>query len=359
MVNNEERRILDALSRSRHIDLRWLEREEKQGIRQTLERLYWSEKMSTTEIGAGIGKSAYFVWSLCRRLGIELRSPDEGKAIAAPRRVKTLRRRFSGSEKEKCYLQGFAEGDLDVRKPSTNAVMVSSTTTHPSFAQCFRKLFQQYGPVYHYPIFDEIVGYRWKVAARLDNSFSFLLPSSRRSYPTFAGGPDLFYSWLAGIVDTDGSVHVVPSGKYVKLLLVVSNQDPHLLAHIKNELLLAGGHPTGPYLRAAGGYSTKSLNIRYNDNMWSLYLQRSGEVKRNLKMLPLRHKEKILRKELALGVSPGAHWTDVETKVRALQNYISRSVSAYVAYAEVAHKKRGLGQASELPSPVSRQLRTS
>lgn len=358
-VDIEERRILDTLSRSRHIDLRWLERDELQSIRHTLERLYLSEQMSTREIALEIGKSGYFVWNLCRRLGIKLRPPDEGKAIAAPGRAKTLRRQFSGSESDKSYLQGFAEGDLDVRKPSTNAVMVSSTTTHPSFARCFRKLFRQYGPVYHYPVFDRFRGYRWKVATRLDNSFSFLLPSLRRSYPTVTRGPDLFFSWLAGMVDTDGSVCIVRSGKYAKLILIVFNEDLRLLAHIKNELVRAGYRPTGPYLQAAEGYVTQGMRIPYNSDMWSLCLQRAEEVRDVLKLMPLRHEEKVLRKELALRMEGGARWTDIEGKVRYLQNQIRDDVRTYVANAEAAYKKRGLGQANELPSPVVRPLRTN
>jgi len=357
--DDEVRLTLSRLSKAKHLDFRWLESEEIQVIRVTLEKLYSAEQMSTTEIAREIGRSTTFVWSLCRRLGIPLRTPDEGKALSAPGRVRTLRRPFSGSLIDRCYMLGFAEGDLDVRRASTNAILVSSTTTHPSFSACFRELFEQYGPVYHYPVYEKVRGYRWKVAARLDNSFSFLLPSSRKRYPDVTAQPNLFYSWLAGILDADGSVSIVRSGEYVKLSLIFSNEDLRLLSHIKSGLATAGYYPTGPYMRAAKGHVTRGWYIRYNSEMWSLHLQRAEEVREVLGLLPLRHKEKILRKEIALSLLPGTRWMDAESRIRSLRDRIERDVVEYVANAEIAYKKRGLGQANESPSPVARQLRTS
>ena len=334
------------LSDRNRIELRLVETGERQEIRRTLERLYTTEQMSTTEIAREIGKSQSFVWSLSRRLGIRMRSPNEAKAIAAPARIKTLRRPFSGPDTEAWYLKGFAEGDLDVRKPSSTAVMVSSTTTHPAFSSCFTKLFQEYGPVYHYPIFDRIGGYRWKVASRLDNSFSFMLPELRRDYPIVRRQPDHFFAWLAGIVDTDGGINIVRSGSYVRVAVLFSNQDVDLLSHIKRELAAAGYYPTGPYLQANRGHITPGWSIRYNRDMWSLYLQRGDEVQDVLRKLPLRHEEKQARKELVLEMPSVARWDAMGKQVLTLRASIEAQVKTYVSEAETEYKKRGLGQAT-------------
>jgi hypothetical protein len=150
--------------------------------------------MPTAQIGAALGKSASFGWTLSGRLGIETRSQNEGKELAAAARITTIRNPFSGAAVDKLYAQDFAEGDLDVRRVSSAAIMASSTTTHPAFSRCFRELFQENGPIYHYPSLDSQMGYRWKVATRLDNSFEFLLPSQRRAYPEVLSTPELFFA---------------------------------------------------------------------------------------------------------------------------------------------------------------------
>ncbi len=337
--------MLEKISASNRLNLGLLDETERVDIKRTLERLYLTEKMSTNDISFVLGKSQSFAWALCKRLGIALRSPDEGKAFAAPWRIKTLRRSFNGSEENRCYLKGFSEGDLDVRAPSTNALMVSSTTTHPAFASCFRELFQEYGPVYEYPVYDRVAGYKWKAAARLDNSFSFLLPSQRRNYPAYSAAPTLFYSWLAGIVDSDGSIVVERSGAYVKLVLLISNQNQSLISHIKNELLDGGYHPTGPYLQAKGSAVTQSWKIRYSRDLWQLLLQRADEVRDVLKLLPLRHSEKILRREMALSIPPAAKWEDCRVRVAAMTASTRLQVGEYVSKSRAEYKRRDRGQA--------------
>jgi hypothetical protein len=341
----DELRIpLDKISTFRRLDFRLLGKQEIADIKRTIEQLYVSEKMSTNDIAKALGRSQSSTWKLCRRLGIELRSPNEGKALAAPWRIRTPRHPFVGMEADRCYLKGFSEGDLDVRKPSSNAVMVSSTTTHPAFTSCFRLLFRDYGPVYEYPIF-EVLGYKWKVAARLDNSFTFLLPSQRKDYPTISTNHRSFLSWLAGIVDTDGSIVIERSGAYARITLLVSNQDQALLSHIKGELTNGGYHPTGPYLQAPRGKITPGWRIRYTKDQWQLSLQRADEVRSVVKLLPLRHEEKVMRKDLAMVIPPRARWDDWCSRVLTLRLAIKQKVHSYISRAQEEYKRRGWGQA--------------
>jgi len=346
MVVDRDTPTLNMITASRRIDLKRLNDSQRLDIKQALERLYLTEKLSTNEIAEELGKSQYFVWRVCKKLGLDLRTPNEGKALSAPSRIRTLREPFSGSVADRHYLKGFSAGDLDVRKPSTTAIMVSSTTTHPAFSSCFNRLFRDYGPIYQYPVFDSVGGCRWKLATRLDNSFSFMLPEQRKDYPRFLDAPADFLSWLAGIVDSDGSIILERSGVYVRLTMLIANQNLALLRHIKTELVNGGYFPTGPYLQAREDKVTPRRNIRYTKDMWNIRLQRAEEVRRISRLLPLRHEEKIHRKGLTLQIPPKARWGEYGPRILALRNSIKNDVRRYVSRAEVEYKKRVLGQAT-------------
>jgi hypothetical protein len=357
-TTEEIQSVLDKFSKSKHLDPRWLTAEERERFRRVFDFLYTSRRLSTVEVSRMLGKSRCFAWSWCRRLGIRTRPPEVANVLSSSRRTMTLRHPFSGLEEERFYLQGFAEGDLDVRRVSSTAIMVSTTTTHRGFADCFAQLFRPYGPIYRYPVLDARNGYRWKLASRLENSFSFMLPNARKDYPSSEGGDSLFFAWLAGVIDTDGSVSVVPSNGYARLSLHFYNQNYALLSHVKHELLSAGYRPTGPYLKAEKGHITPCWGIRYNRDMWELLVQRNNEVREILRRTPLRHEEKVMRKRLALGLGRATRWPTIEDGVRLVQDEIERSVRRYVSEAEIAYRNRGLGRARE-PFPALHRLRTS
>lgn len=235
----EVKALLIKLAKIKRLDFRWLRAEEIERFRDLFEFLYNSKLLSTTEIARMVGKSQLFAWSMCRRLGVNLRSRDVGGRLYAPKRTPNARRPFDGSDLDRAYLKGFAHGDLDVRRTSTLAITASSTTTHPAFVALFESLFRSYGPVYVYPILDRVSGYRWKVAARLDNTFAFILPEQRMPYPDYSSN-GVFFAWLAGLVDSDGSVGIIHAANNVRVNLGIANEDLMLLRHIREQLLRAG-----------------------------------------------------------------------------------------------------------------------
>lgn len=354
--------VLDRISKLKRVDFRWLNQETINEFKQLFDHLYNSERLSTTEVGDKIGKSQQFAWSMCKRLGIGLRSRAEGGRIYAPRRTSNVRKPFNGSTLDKAYLQGFARGDLDARRASSLAIMVSTTTTHPDFVSVFESLFRSYGPVYVYPIYDKTGGYKWKVAARLDDSFCFMLLRENPSHPT-VNSKDEFLAWLAGFIDSDGSVGMIHSGAYVRLNLQMSNEDTTLLDYTKRELERAGYHPTGPYRSHQKGHETPARHIRYNEDMYYLLLQRLDEVRDMLQLLPLRLREKRRRRDLALRLPSPALWKKAGTQVELLREQIDTEVAWYVraaeqAYARTSHK-RGRESATWRLSRAWRPHRTS
>lgn len=206
--------------------------------------------------------------------------------------------------------------------------------------------------MYHYPVFDRTGGYRWKVAARLDDSFSFMLPEIRRDRPRYLEDPEAFLAWLAGLVDSDGTIGIVRSGKYLRVNLVIANQDMELLQHLKRELSEAGFHPTGPYVSAKKGYVTPTRKIRHREDMMSLQLQRASEVGAILPSLPLMHEEKMRRRELVLSFSASERWVEVEQLVEAFRRDIKDAVADYSRVAREEYEKRELGKTNPRPSPV-------
>jgi hypothetical protein len=344
--------VRNILGESKRIAIQQLSKQEIKKLRHALALLHTSENLSILEISKKLGRSYSFTWAFYSRLGIRTRTIAEANRESAPKRTLTARSPFSGTDHDQAYMMGFAEGDLDERRVSSLAIMVSSTTTHPAFARLFKSLFSNYGPVYQYPIFQEGRGYKWKVAARLDNSFSFLLRETRQIYPAVRDKAGIFFSWLAGIVDSDGSINITNSNGYLRVSLIIYNQDLILLTHIRRELLAAGFHPVGPYLSAKKGYVVAQYRIKYMKDMMNLILERKYEVLEILERLPLRLREKQERSSLATKLDPIIKWSIAEAQVRELEGRIKKEVSEFVMAAERSYKSRGLGKATSLPCPA-------
>ena len=300
-----------------------------------------------------VGRSQGFLWNLCKNLGIKVRTPGEANTLSAPTRTKRPRSPFIGVLAEKLYYRGFADGDLTVQRVSRIAIMASSTTTHEAFVELFRNMFQKFGPVYVYPIRDTTGQCKWKVAARLDNSFEFLLPEG--SLPETASGYSEaeFLSWIAGLVDSDGSINMSNSGGYIKLTISIHNNDKKLLLVAFNWLSQHGYKPSGPYRTLTEGKTTAVSRIRYKKDMWRIQVQAMGSAQRLLGGLPLRHAEKIERKILALKVGPGMRWIDVRSEILSLRRRMHRETRGFIQMASVSYKKKRGGKGVLLRLPES------
>jgi hypothetical protein len=176
-----------------------LSEEHKVRIRNVIHQLHNTKKLSLLQISKEVGRSYTAIWGLCRALDIKTRSVAEADRNSIAIRSKHKRKPFDGTEEEKAYILGFRHGDLTALQVSGTAVMVTSTTTHPAFAKLFHELFQKYGHIYQYPMYEETKGeYKWKLAVRLDNSFQFLLTQEliSRSWSLGSG-----HSTSAGLQD--------------------------------------------------------------------------------------------------------------------------------------------------------------
>jgi hypothetical protein len=293
--------------------------------------------LSLLRISKEIGCSYTKVWGLCRALGVPTRGRAEADRNSAPERSKRAKRPFDGTDEEKAYILGFCQGDLNARQVSSLAIFVSSTTTHPAFAKLFHELFERYGPVYQYPMYEAGKGYKWKLAVRLDNSFQFLLQTPSGTLQWARTSRKLLMNWLAGLIDSDGNINITHDGGYVRATVTIYNQDLSLLDSAKHALIAAGFHPGGPYLQYRAGTVT---TYKYRRDMLSLGLERRLDVENLIKELPLRHDEKVRRRALFLSVTFPAKWDSVMARVLSLRSQIDAEVAGFL---EGARKEYLLG----------------
>jgi hypothetical protein len=218
--------------------------------------------------------------------------------------------------------------------------MVTTSTTHPAFASLFHQLFDEFGHVYEYPMYEEEKGYKWRLAVRLDNSFQFLLTPADRAIERFSVFRALFLNWLAGIMDSEGNINLANSNGYARLILTIYNTDLRLLRSIKRALENFGYHPVGPYLQSPKGKITPGWNLKYTHDMWRLQLERNAETRSLLLELPLRHSERIRRKNLSLSINSRQTWKDVEGMVSSLRHMIRAQVTDFVKLAEEHYARR-------------------
>lgn len=343
MLDGTRESIIRFISASERLDMRWLRNEEIELLRSGLDRLHNEDGLSLLQISKQVGKSYTKIWGLFNALNIETRTPGQANTHSARSRTKTKRTPFRGTEEDQAYMTGFANGDLTAWQVSGTAVMVTSSTTHPAFARLFRELFEEYGPVYQYPMYEEVKGYKWKVATRVDNSFQFLLRPPVESLNLAAKDQETFKCWLAGLIDSDGTINVTNNRGYARLSVGLFNEDGELLESIGRVLLDSGYHPSGPYMTHRRGTKSRS-GIVYNADMWSLEVQGRDDAQRLLSSLPLRHNEKVRRRALATAVRPAQEWSEVKDEVIAMRQAIHREVDTFVKQAEedyIARHRRG------------------
>jgi hypothetical protein len=96
-----------------------------------------------------------------------------------------------------------------------------------------------------------------------------------------------------------------------------------------------GSRPLRPYLDKEGEYvSTKGFRIPLRKDYWRVMVARFDEAQTLLRRLPLRHKEKMALKELALSVAKGELYERIADRVASLKKTFDEEVDRYMKEAE-------------------------
>jgi len=270
--------------------------------KKELHHMYWAQRMSTGQIAEKYGITSDAVRNWMIKYNIPRRSLYEAT-------LKHPRKPFSGYAEERGYLLGLRAGDIHARKRATNTVGVNVTTTCPSMIKLFERTFEEYGCVKKYPVKGPLT-YGWYVYCDLDTSFNFLIEK-----PSGLPRWDNFYAFLAGYVDSEGTITFDCCSSYPRPNFWIKSQDVELLSEVVWKLKSDGFHVSGLHLRTksgtwASGISQSSgapVSIQNTKDYYQLGLYRGNEIARLLKKLMQfsRHREKMERMRLALCVTEG------------------------------------------------------
>ncbi|MDA4113012.1 MAG: hypothetical protein OK474_03100 [Thaumarchaeota archaeon] len=230
----EDRRIIQLL-RTPGLSIKYLDEPTKERIRRFIQRTHPEKGVSLMDVSKMIGNktSGYTSW-LTRQLGIQPRLFEEArlKAIKEKRR-KYERKSFDGTTEDRAYLLGLRQGDISVTKPWPNAaeaIRVSTSTTHPAMAELFTSLFSPYGHVYRHPRYKkDAQSYEWNLSSVSDGSFIFLQEDREHTWKWIAEDERTSLSYLAGVLDVEGSVVITAIQGRTVLMLCYYNTNLALL----------------------------------------------------------------------------------------------------------------------------------
>lgn len=278
------------------------------------------------------------VWNHLRRRGLILRDKVEAQIQAV---TKYQREPFKGDLIERAYLIGLRYGDLDAVRHG-RAIRVRLSTTHPAMADLFQSMFSPYGHVQWYPREAKLTGYEWTLECDLDASFEFLLHKAAISDLESLSEPE-FIAFLAGLFDAEGSFHLHKKAHWYGPEAYISNKDAELLRVLTNRLRTLGLHTRLSWRKQRSDRS----GIRGQSIVGRIEILRFFDAQRFARLIPIRHSEKVRRRELFESLEFGAAGKarlQTVAKWKELSNQIHDEVRSFI---ESAREK--IGPESEIP----------
>lgn len=236
------------------------------------------------------------------------------------------KQKVSLSDKEKAYLYGLVMGDLTPVRRSNYTLKLITHSTHLTFIELLYNIFNKYGRSSYKET--KLNGmFRFQTHIDLD-SFSFLLYSKSEIIPDWINS-DNFFDFLAGFIDSDGSVMLKRAGKNVFYSIRFFGQNLDLLSEIKNRLKDLG-YDSPIHLSHKKGYThyRNGIMFRYNKDYYILETRKGLQTIKLLNQIPIRHPEKILKRELIFKIYKENinQWNQIEQEVNRVRLLIKQSV---------------------------------
>jgi len=295
---------------------------------EEIQRLYWKVGLSTRKIASKFGVSQTPVINFMRVYGINRRSRILAVIAGCKKYDKPP---FDGNLAEKAYLLGLALADFRRRRHGYQ-INIALSTTHPTFAGLFKKLFEKYAPISERPLCDRKTGRcQWMLDTSLHPSFKFLL--SPKEIPSWvANDSNAFLNFLAGYFDGEGTISISKSDEmYNTFIFQIASSDHKIIRGIALELKKRGFRIFFARTRLAGTLvKFDKITLRANKDRWTVRVKRREEVLQLLKILPIRHPEKIAKRELMFRLQDKSYISDTAKKWGALRWRIKKDVEAYV-----------------------------
>lgn len=291
--------------------------------KEVLEHLYLECKLSSREIGLLFDLSGAKIRKRLEKYNIPRRSISDALS-------KYPKRPFIEDSKEmtkfKCYLLGLRCGDLHALIDDKR-VVCDVSTTHPAWERLMNELFGNFGFIRKYPFENRKGEYAWRISAYLDRSFSFLVEKLNKVPSEILLNKELFLNFVAGLIDSEGTVALGIYNNYLRFWINITSTDFELLNDVAKGFLNRGFKP----LLFQGKINKDHFGKRI---VWNLRIGRKGEVKKLLRLLPLRHEEKIKKSRLVLN-SGNKPLEEIEKEWKFLSSKIKKDT---IKYKELAKK---------------------
>ncbi len=300
------------------------------------------EKGESLKQIAGGEVSPVTVFLHLRKKGVRLRDKIDALIETITKHPKTP---FSGDPMEKAYLMGFSAGDLYAMRHG-RAIRVKTGTTRPAMAELFKQLFGKYGFVRMSPREAKLVRYEWSLEVDLDNSFAYLLDRKDDVPKWIIGDSKLFFRYLAGFVDAEGSIlmHRKHHGANLGFEVTITNTNSNLLSTLKKKLSEQG------YSAKLGlaGYSRLSNAGR---PVWRLMMWRRDDVELLLRNLAIMHPERKRKRAVALKLGRGASAEEIAELQREWSDVVESIARGRLQFLDQA--KRALESKNQLTPATS------
>lgn len=202
------------------------------------------------------------------------------------------KRPFSGNPDDRAYLLGLRSGGLYADRHG-RSIRVTVSTTHPAMLELMKDIFGKYARVVLIPKFiRRRKQFEWEVYSYLHSSFEFLLAKT-------TGTNDSFLSFLAGFFDAEGSVSIKrgSSPNTTRVVVEVSSTNLGLSRFLNDQLHKLGYHPYFPPKPTRREGDVVGCGPYTRDFSWRLSINGTREAVELLSSLPIRHREKTLKKE--------------------------------------------------------------
>lgn len=234
--------------------------------------------------------------------------------------------KFVLSSQEKAYLYGLVMGDLTPVRKSNYTLKLITHFTHKTFMNLLQRTFGKYGPTNYKETKNQNM---FRFQSYLDlKSFAFLLESKQEVIPNWINS-DNFFDFLAGFIDSDGSVIIRKADKYFQYVIRFFGQNLNLLEDIKIRLERLEYNLSMHKNHKIGDKSyNDGILFKYNKDYYVLETFKKAQTLDLLNKIPIRHPEKIAKRELIYKIDKSGfvHWKNVEKEVKELKLRIRQTV---------------------------------